>query len=481
MAEQYDVIVIGAGPAGYVAAIRCAQLGLKTACVDDWRNPDGRPAPGGTCLNAGCIPSKALLESSQRYADARNEGARHGLKFDNLTLDLAAMMANKNRIVAELTAGIGALFKANGVTALAGRGRLLAGKRVEVAEGGGAARVLEAGHVILAAGSRPMALGVAPLTEGLIVDSSAALAFDSVPKRLGVIGAGVIGLELGSVWQRLGADVILLEAQERFLAMTDEQVAKEAHKQFTAQGLDIRLGARVTGTSVADGRVRVAYQDMAGEHHEEVDKLVVAVGRRPNSNGLAADEAGLLLDEWSYVHVDGLCRTNLPGVYAIGDLVRGPMLAHKGSEEGVKVAETIAGRPAPVNHETIPSVIYTLPEIAWVGKTEQQLKSAGVEFRTGVFPFAASGRAKAHGVTSGFVKVLAQAGSDRVRGVHMIGPNVSELIATATLAMEFGASSEDIALTCFAHPTLAEVLHEAALAAGGQALHVAPRKGAAKR
>jgi dihydrolipoamide dehydrogenase len=481
MTERFDVVVIGAGSAGYVAAIRCAQLGLKTACVDDWRSPDGKPVLGGTCLNAGCIPSKALLESSERFAETRHDGARHGLKYDNLSLDLPAMMANKSRIVSELTAGIGALFKANGVTAIAGRGRLLAGKRVEIAEGDGAVRTLDAEHVILAAGSRPVTIGVAPLTEGLIVDSSGALAFDSVPNRLGIIGAGVIGLELGSVWQRLGAEVILLEAQERFLAMTDEQVAKEAHRQFTAQGLDIRLGARVTGTSVADARVRVTYQDVAGDHHEEVDKLVVAVGRRPNSNGLAADEAGLLLDEWSFVHVDELCRTNLPGVYAIGDLVRGPMLAHKGSEEGLKVAESIAGRPAMVNHETIPSVIYTLPEIAWVGKTEQQLKSAGVEFRSGVFPFSASGRAKAHGVTSGFVKVLAEAGSDRVRGVHMIGPNVSELIATAVLAMEFGASAEDIALTCFAHPTLAEALHEAALAAGGQALHIAPRKGAAKR
>jgi dihydrolipoamide dehydrogenase len=482
VSEHYDVVVIGAGPAGYVAAIRCAQLGLKTACVDDWRNPDGKSALGGTCLNAGCIPSKALLESSERYAGARHDGARHGLKYDNLSFDLVAMMANKDKIVSELTAGIGALFKANGVTAIAGRGRLLANRQVEVSEATQTkAKILEAGHVILAAGSRPTAIGVAPLTDGLIVDSSGALAFDAVPKRLGIIGAGVIGLELGSVWRRLGAEVVLLEAQERFLAMADEQVAKEAHKQFTAQGLDLRLGARVTGTSIVNGRVRVTYQDVAGEHQEDVDKLIVAVGRRPNSNGLAADEAGLLLDEWGYVHVDEACRTNLPGVYAIGDLVRGPMLAHKGSEEGVKVAETIAGRPAQANYETIPAVIYTLPEIAWVGKTEQQLKGAGEEYKSGVFPFAASGRAKAHGVTNGFVKVLADAASDRVRGVHMIGPNVSELIATAVLAMEFGASAEDVALTVFAHPTLSEALHEAALAAGGQALHIAPRRGAAKR
>jgi dihydrolipoamide dehydrogenase len=481
MTERFDVVVVGAGPAGYVAALRCAQLGLKTACVDDWRDPDGRPALGGTCLNAGCIPSKALLESSERYVEARHDGARHGLKFDNLSLDLSAMMANKNRIVSELTAGVGALFKANGIAAIAGRGRLLAGKRVEIAENGAASRTLEADHVILAAGSRPTAIGVAPLTEGLIVDSTGALAFDAVPGRLGIIGAGVIGLELGSVWRRLGAEVVLLEAQERFLAIADEQVAKEAHRQFTAQGLDIRLGARVTGTGIADNRVRIAYQDVAGEHHEEVDKLIVAVGRRPNSNGLAADEAGLLLDEWGYVHVDAACRTNLPGVYAIGDLVRGPMLAHKGSEEGVRVAETIAGRPAQVNHETIPAVIYTLPEIAWVGKTEQQLKSAGEEYTSGVFPFAASGRAKALGVTSGFVKVLADAGTDWVRGVHMIGPNVSELIATAVLAMEFGASSEDVALTVFAHPTLSEALHEAALAVGGRALHIAPRRSVARR
>jgi dihydrolipoamide dehydrogenase len=477
VAERYDVVVIGAGPAGYVCAIRCAQLGLRTAVVDDWLDRNGKPALGGTCLNVGCIPSKALLESSERFAEAHHDATRHGLKFEKVTLDLGAMMANKDRIVAELTSGIASLFKANGIASFAGRGRLLAGKRVEVRKNGAQdAVVLETDHVVLASGSRPAEIGAAPLDGKLIVESAGALEFSEVPKRLGVIGAGVIGLELGSVWRRLGAEVVLLEAQERFLAMVDEAVAKEAHKLFSAQGLDIRLGARVTGTDTRNGRVRVAYQDAGGDHAEEFDRLVVAVGRRPNGEGLAADEAGLLLDEWGFVHVNDTCRTNLPGVYAIGDLVRGLMLAHKGSEEGIMVAETIAGRPAQVNYEAIPSVIYTQPEIAWVGRSEQQLRGAGVKVTVGTFPFAASGRAKALGQTGGFIKVIADEATDRVLGVHMIGPNVSELIACAVMAIEFQASAEDLALTVFAHPTLSEALHEAALAVGSRALHIAPRR-----
>jgi dihydrolipoamide dehydrogenase len=477
MADRYDVVVIGAGPAGYVCAIRCAQLGLKTAVVDDYRNGSGKPALGGTCLNVGCIPSKALLESSERYAEVHHDAARHGLKFEKVTLDLAAMMANKDKIVGELTSGVATLFKAHGITWFSGRGRLLAQKRVEVTEPGASTpKTLEAENVVLASGSSSTELKAAPLDGQHIVDSTGALEFPAVPKRLGVIGAGVIGLELGSVWRRLGSEVVLLEAQERFLVFADEQVAREGEKQFRSQGLDIRLGARVTEAKVADGRVRVAYQDGSGAHAEEFDRLIVAVGRRPNAVGLFADETRLLLDEWGFVHVNDTCRTNLPGVYAVGDLVRGPMLAHKGSEEGIMVAETIAGLSARVNYEAIPSVIYTLPEIAWVGRTEQQLKSAGEKCRVGVFPFAASGRAKALGVTSGFIKVIADEATDRVRGVHMIGPNVSELIACAVLAIEFGAAAEDLALTVFAHPTLSEALHEAALAVGGRALHIAQRR-----
>jgi dihydrolipoamide dehydrogenase len=473
MADKFDVVVIGAGPAGYVAAIRCAQLGLKTACVDAWLDEKNEPALGGTCLNAGCIPSKALLESSELFAHVRDQGGRHGLKVKGLELDLAAMMAHKNKVVGELTRGIAGLFKANGVTSFAGRGRLLAKKRVEVLEhGGGNARLLEAGHVILAAGSKPVEIKAAPLDNKRIVDSTGALAFDSVPARLGVIGAGVIGLELGSVWRRLGATVVLLEAQEKFLTFADDQVAREAQKQFSAQGLDIRLGARVTACESRGDQVTVRYKDKNGDHEEIFDRLVVAVGRRPATDGLFAPETGLLLDEWGYVHVDGQCRTNLPDVYAVGDVVRGPMLAHKGMEEGVMVAEVIAGHAGAVNYDTIPAVVYTLPEIAWAGKNEQALKAAGAAYRVGMFPFAASGRAKAMGESGGFVKILVDAASDRLLGVHMIGPHCSELIAQAVLAMEFGASAEDIALTMFAHPTLSESVHEAALATAGRAIHI---------
>jgi dihydrolipoamide dehydrogenase len=471
MTDRFDVVVIGAGPAGYTAAIRAAQLGLKVACVDDWRDTQGGPALGGTCLNAGCIPSKALLETSELYILARDHGPAHGLKFKELSLDLAAMMAHKDKVVSELTRGIATLFKANGVTWIPGRGRLLPKNVVEVS--GQSAQQLAAEHVILASGSTPVNLKSAPFDGQRIVDSQSALAFKDVPRRLGVIGAGVVGLELGSVWRRLGAEVVLLEAQENFLSMADEQVAREALKQFTAQGLDIRLGARVLASRMEKSAVTVRYQDKDGEHEESVERLIVAVGRRPNTDGLFAAETGLLLDEWGFVHVDEHCGTNLPHVYAVGDVVRGPMLAHKGMEEGVMVAERIAGRAASVDYDFIPSVIYTQPEVAWVGKTEQTLKSTGEPYRAGVFPFAANGRAKAMGEASGFVKILADARTDRVRGVHMVGPMCSELVAVAVLAMSFGASSEDIMLTMFAHPTLAEALHESALAVAGRAIHLA--------
>ncbi len=476
MSKQYDVVVIGAGPGGYVAAIRCAQLGLKTACIDKWIGVDNRPALGGTCLNVGCIPSKALLESSAHYEDINHTFGEHGITASGVALDLAQMMARKDKVVSDLTQGIAGLFKANGVEWHQGHGKLLPKQQVAVTAHDGKQSVLEATHVILAPGSSSVEIAAAPLAEGVIVDSSGALAFDKVPQRLGVIGAGVIGLELGSVWRRLGSEVVLLEAQGSFLGAADEQIAKEALRQFKYQGLDIRLGARVTSCEMGETGVAVQYQDAEGEYTETVDKLIVAVGRRPNTEGLAADEVGLLLDEWGFIHVNEQCRTNQPSVYAIGDAVRGPMLAHKGSEEGVMVAEVIAGQKAEINYDTIPSVIYTHPEIAWAGVTEQALKAAGRDYNVGTFPFAASGRARAAGDSSGMVKVIADAVTDRVLGIHIIGAHCSELIAQAVIAMEMGASSEDLAMTVFAHPTLSESIHEAALAVDGRAIHIPNRK-----
>ena len=479
MADQFDVVIIGGGPAGYVAAIRCAQLGLKTACADQWINAAGKSALGGTCLNVGCIPSKSLLESSERFFQAQHELADHGVKVSGVKLDLATMLARKERIVRDLTGGIEQLFRANGVTWVQGRAQLLAGKRVRVSPvGKKAARDLSAAHIILAPGSSPVQLDSVPLQGDRVVDSTGALEFNEVPKRLGIIGAGVIGLELGSVWQRLGAEqVTLLEAQDTFLSMADEQVAKEAWRAFTKQGLDIQLGSRVTGCKVSGKKIDLGYQNDDGEHRVQFDRLIVAVGRRANTHGLAADEAGLLLDEWGFIHVDEQCRTNLPGVYAIGDAVRGPMLAHKGSEEGVMAAELIAGRAARINYAAVPSVIYTRPEIAWVGETEQTLRASGVAYRSGVFPFVASGRARALGDTGGFIKLLADAKTDRLLGAHMIGPQCSELIAEAVIAMQLGGSAEDIALTMFAHPSLSESVHEAALAVHARPLHIAaPRR-----
>lgn len=483
MSKRFDLIVIGAGPAGYAAAIRAAQLGMSVACLDDRIGPGGEPVFGGTCLNVGCIPSKVLLEASEIYERSGNDFADYGIRGGKLELDLGVMMARKEGIVDVMTRGITTLFKANGVKGYSGRGRLLPNRRVELTPvGGGTGTVLEAENVILAAGSKPVELGAAPLYEDVIVDSTGALAFDTVPKRLGVIGAGVIGLELGSVWHRLGAEVVLLEAQKEFLSVCDRQIAREALRRFQAQGLDVRLGARVVACVVRRGRVELSYQDDAGkEHAEKFDRLIVAVGRDPNTEGLFAGETELLLDEWGYVHVDGFCLTNVPGVYAVGDLVRGPMLAHKGAEEGVMVVERIAGHDVRVNYDNIPSVIYTRPEIAWTGSNEQALKSAGRDYRVGTFPFAANARAHAHGDAAGLIKVLADAKTDRILGAHMIGPQCSELIANAVLAIELGASSEDVGLTMFAHPTLSEAFHEAALGVYGRAIHVAKAKSAPRK
>ncbi|WP_018233221.1 dihydrolipoyl dehydrogenase [Thioalkalivibrio thiocyanodenitrificans] len=474
MSNKYDVIVIGAGPAGYVAAIRCAQLGMSTACIDRWQDSDGKNRLGGTCLNVGCIPSKALLESSEQFEHAGHGLKQHGVRLKGLELDLGAMMSRKDRVVANLTQGIQSLFRANKVTWLAGHGQLAGQGRVRFTPHDGEPRELEAGHVILAPGSVPVELSSTPYDGEYVVDSSGALAFDKVPARLGVIGAGVIGLELGSVWRRLGAEVVLLEAQENFLNFCDEQVSGEALKVFTRQGLDIRLAARVTGSSVdrRKRRVAVTYEDGEGTHEERFDRLIVAVGRRPATDGLVAPEVELVVDERGMLHVDDYCATTQPGVYAVGDAVRGPMLAHKGSEEGIMVAERIAGQATSMHYETIPNVIYTLPEVAWVGRTEQALRGAGTPYRSGVFPFAASGRARAMDETTGMVKILTHGETDRILGMHIIGPQASELVAQGVIAMELGGSGEDLARTVFAHPTLSEAVHEAALATLGRPIHL---------
>ena len=476
MADKYDVIVIGAGPAGYVAAIRCAQLGLKTACVEKWINKNEKPALGGTCLNVGCIPSKALLESSEKFDESRHHMEEHGISVKNVDIDVSAMIARKDKIVAELTGGIEQLFKANGIDWLQGRGKILPEKHVEVTAQDGSTSSYSGDHIIIATGSVPMDLSATPLHEDTVVDSAGALSWTSVPERLLVIGAGVIGLELGSVWRRLGAEVVILEAQDTFLSMADQRIAKDAQRQFAAQGLDIRLSARVTSSEIKDGKVVVKYQDNEGEKEETVDRMIVAVGRRAFTENLCSDDVGLGFDERGLVHVNDECETNIPGIYAVGDVVRGPMLAHKGSEEGVMVAERIAGQHVHLNYDAIPSVIYTMPEIAWVGRTEEQLKSEGIKYNVGSFPFAASGRAKAMSQTAGMVRVLADADTDRVLGVYICGPSASELIGQAVIVMEFEGTSEDIARTVFSHPTLSEAVHEAALSASNRAIHIANRK-----
>lgn len=476
MSQKFDVIVIGAGPGGYVAAIKAAQLGLKTACIEKYQGKDGKLALGGTCLNVGCMPSKSLLDSSWKFHEAQEEFAVHGIGVENVSMDVPAMIGRKDTIVRNLIGGIAGLFKANGVTTLEGHGKLLANKKVEVTAADGTVEVYEADNVIIAAGSQPIDIAPAPVDQDVIVDSTGALEFQAVPNKLGVIGAGVIGLELGSVWARLGAEVTVIEAQDKFLPTVDEQVAKEALKTFTKQKLDIRLGARVTGSEVKDNEVTVNFTDAEGEQQMTFDKLIVAVGRRPVTENVLSADSGVDLDERGFIYVDETCATSVPGVYAVGDVVRGPMLAHKASEEGVMVAERIAGNKAQVNYDLIPSVIYTHPEIAGVGKTEQELKGDGVAINVGVFPFAASGRAMAANDTGGFVKIIADAETDRVLGVHVIGPSAAELVQQGAIAMEFGSSAEDLGLMVFSHPTLSEALHEAALAVNAQAIHIANRR-----
>jgi len=481
MADNYDVIVIGGGPAGYVAAIRAAQLGMKTACVEEWINKQDEPALGGTCLNVGCIPSKALLEATELYDVANHQFADMGINVGEVSLDVPKMIARKDKIVSELTGGIASLFKSNKIEWLKGRGTLLADKQVKVVDRDGNESVHDAENVILATGSVPIALSATPLEGDIVVDSAGALNWEAVPERICVIGAGVIGLELGSVWRRMGSEVVVLEAQDAFLPMLDKAIAKESLRTFTKQGLDIKLSTRVMKSDVKQGKVDVTFTDADGEHTETFDKLIVAVGRRAFTDGVLTDGAEVQLDERGLINVDDHCATSAPGVYAIGDVVRGPMLAHKGSEEGVMVAERIAGEPSSVNYDVMPNVIYTHPEVAWVGLTEEECDEQGIDFQVGSFPFAASGRAKAKGDTGGLVKIIRDTATDRMVGAHMIGPSASELLAQSVLALEFDATIEDIAHTIHAHPTLSEAVHEAALGADGRAIHIANRKVAPRK
>lgn len=476
MADTYDVIVIGGGPGGYPAAIRAAQNGLKTACIDGWKNRDGSHAFGGTCLNAGCIPSKVLLESSELFHRAGHEFKAHGIAVSGLAIDIAAMQKRRAQIVKGMSGGIASLFKMAGVTGLPGTGRLLAetgadGARVvEHTTADGKVQKLTAKQVVLASGSVPTPLRSAPVDGTHIIDSWGALELPAAPERLGVIGAGVIGLELGSVWQRVGSKVTILEALPDFLSVADRQLAGEALKQLRKQGLDIKLGAKVASASVKGGTVEVRYTDASGDQSLTVDRLVVAIGRRPYTEGLLGEGTGVQIDERGFVVVDEHCRTGVAGVWAIGDCVRGPMLAHKAKDEGVMVAELIAGRYGHMDYNVIPSVVYTAPEMAWVGQTEDQAKAAGVQVKIGSFPFIASGRARAMESTAGFAKIVADAASDRILGVHIIGPMAGELIAECVLAMEYGATCEDLQRTIHAHPTLSEAVHEAALNADKRAI-----------
>ncbi len=471
MSKNFDVVVIGAGPAGYIAAIRAAQHGLTVACIDEWQNKDGKNAFGGTCLNAGCIPSKALLESTELYHRAQHEFRKHGIQTGDVAMDIATMQKRRASIVRQLTGGIAGLFKANKVEGLVGHGKLLAGRKVEFTPVAGDVETIDAKHVVLASGSSPIELGIAPFDGDRIIDSWDALELDAVPERLGVVGAGVIGLELGSVWARLGSKVTILEAMDDFLFMADRDVAKVASQDFRKQGLDIKLGAKVEKGTAGKSGVAVTYADKDGSHSIEVDKLIVAVGRRPHTQDLFAEDAGIQLDERGFVVVDDVCRTRVKGVYAVGDCVRGPMLAHKGSEEGVMVADLISGENAEMNYDVIPSVLYTSPEIAWAGKTEAEVKDSGRAYKTGSFPFVASGRAKAMEQTSGMVKIISSKDDDEILGIHIVGPMAGELISEAVLALEFSASTEDIQRTIHAHPSLAEAVHEAALAVDKKALN----------
>ncbi len=479
MTKEYDVVVIGSGPAGYVAAIRCAQLGFNTACVEKWLNKDNKTVYGGTCLNIGCIPSKALLDSSHKFIEAQKHFSAHGISVGKVAMDVPAMISRKDTVVDQLTSGIKGLFTANKVAGIAGTAKVVGNNKVVVTDSDGSKEELAAKHIIIAAGSVPIDIPPTPIDQDTIVDSTGALEFQEVPKRLGVIGAGVIGLELGSVWARLGSKVTVLEALDDFLPVVDRQIAKEAIKILSKQGLNIKMGSRVTGSKLGKGTkktITVEYTDRDGEQKETFDKLIVAVGRRPFTESLLDESVGVELDEGGFIKVDDQCATNIPSIFAIGDVVRGPMLAHKAMEEGVMVAERLADKKTQVNYDLVPSVIYTHPEIAWVGQNEEELKSKGIECNIGVFPFLANGRALAANDTEGMVKLIADAKTDRILGCHIIGASAADLLQQMVIAMEFSASAEDIGLTMFSHPALSEAVHEAALAANGHAIHIGNRK-----
>lgn len=472
---DYDVVVIGGGPGGYVAAIRCSQLGLKTACIDKWVNASGRPSLGGTCLNVGCIPSKALLDTSHHYFALQHQYPQHGINVENASIDIATVMKRKDDIVKKLTAGVSSLFLKNKVDWLKGAGKLLSNNTVEITdfEDEQKKTQLSASHIIIAVGSVPADLEAAPYDDDRIVDSTGALSFSDVPGRLGVIGGGVVGLEMGSVWSRFGAQTTILARGTNFLRSVDQEIAKMVHKELEAQGLTIHLGAHIQSTEVTDSGVIVKYtlDKDSKEHSLEFDKVLVAAGRRPNTENLCNHDVGLIMNQRGFIEVDDLCRTSLQGVYAIGDCVRGPMLAHKASEEGVAVAEMIAGQSAHVDFNKVPWVIYVWPEVAWVGKTTEQLQEKGIAFKSGSYPMFANGRAMAMNEPVGLIKVLADESSDAILGIHIYAPNASELIGEAVLALEFSASSEDVARTIHAHPTLSEALHEAALGCDKRAIH----------
>ena len=473
---MFDVVVIGGGPAGYVAAIRSAQLGLKTACIEEYVDAKNNPTFGGTCLNVGCIPSKALLDSSHRYQEATSHLKIHGIEVGSVDLDIPAMMKRKNDIVAKLTGGIGGLFAANKVTPIAGRGKVLADSKVQITDIEGKKEIIESKNIIIASGSSPIEIDSAIFNDTNILDSTGALEIDKVPETLGVIGAGVIGLELGSVWARLGSKVTVIEAMDDFLFMADKEVAKETFKDFKKQGLDIRLGCKLTSSKSLKNSVKITYENNGSSENMEFEKLIVAVGRKPNTSDIFEEDCGISLDEKGFISVNQNCQTDVKNIWAIGDVVRGPMLAHKGSEEGIMVAERIAGKHAEMNYDLVPSVIYTHPEIAWVGKNEEELKNDNIEYKVGKFPFAASGRALAVEQSVGFVKLLTDAKTDTIIGVHVFGPSAAEIVQQALISMEFGASSEDLGLTIFSHPTVSEALHEAALSVSNQAIHIGNKR-----
>tara|TARA_Y100000768_G_scaffold4406_1_gene3159 strand:- start:959 stop:2374 length:1416 start_codon:yes stop_codon:yes gene_type:complete len=471
---MFDVVVIGSGPAGYVAAIRASQLGFKTLCIEESINDDGKPNLGGTCLNVGCIPSKALLDSSHKYYEAKKDLSDHGVQIDKLKLDLDAMMSRKDEIVSQLTGGISGLFKANKVESITGRGKVISNNVIEITKPDGSKENIDAKNIIIATGSKPIEINAAPFSKN-IVDSTGALSFKKVPKKLGVVGAGIIGLELGSVWSRLGSNVTVLEALDDFLPMSDPDISKNSLKEFKKQGLDIQLGSMVTSTKDMKDSVKLSYTKEDNEIEMEFDKLIVAVGRSSNSEDILNDDLGVLIKS-GLIEVDEYCQTSVSNIWAVGDVVRGPMLAHKGSEEGIMVAERIAKKHTKVNYKLVPSVIYTHPEIAWVGKNENELKESGVKYNVGKFPFAANGRALAVSESIGFVKLLSDKKTDAILGVHVFGPAAADIVQQALIAMEFGASAEDISLTMFSHPTVSEALHEAALASNNQAIHIGNKK-----